>query len=215
MIEMLGVLAIIGVLSVGGIAGYSKAMNKYRINKAIEQITLIAGNVRAFFAPQKNYLGAGCRYFSNSTTCGSSGCQGNTGLRTEKGIVDWENNGCPIIKKAKIFPDEMITVEDGKITAITNPFGFQAELASVGDCKDFDISYHLGDNLEACIELATHDWTAAGVKSIGVTGFGNGCSIGISDSMEQAVDCCSRMNNMSRNYGNNATSYPYITFIFK
>ena len=46
MIEMLGVLAIIGVLSVGGIAGYSKAMMKYRINKTIEQITLIAGNVR-------------------------------------------------------------------------------------------------------------------------------------------------------------------------
>jgi len=55
MIEMLGVLAIIGVLSVGGIAGYSKAMQKYRINKTIEQITLIAGNVRSFFAPQKNY----------------------------------------------------------------------------------------------------------------------------------------------------------------
>ncbi len=55
MIEMLGVLAIVGVLSVGGIAGYSKAMNKYRVNKTIEQITLIAGNVRAFFAPQKNY----------------------------------------------------------------------------------------------------------------------------------------------------------------
>ncbi len=57
MIEMLGVLAIIGVLSVGGIAGYSKAMTKYRINKAIEQITLIAGNVRSFFAPQRNYSG--------------------------------------------------------------------------------------------------------------------------------------------------------------
>ena len=36
MIEMLGVLAIIGVLSVGGIAGYSKAMQKYKINAAIE-----------------------------------------------------------------------------------------------------------------------------------------------------------------------------------
>jgi len=35
MIEMLGVLAIIGVLSVGGIAGYSKAMMKYRINKSL------------------------------------------------------------------------------------------------------------------------------------------------------------------------------------
>ncbi|MBR3501751.1 MAG: hypothetical protein IKO06_02470 [Alphaproteobacteria bacterium] len=57
MIEMLGVLAIIGVLSVGGIAGYSKAMMKYRINKTIEQITLIAGNVRTFFAPQKSYEG--------------------------------------------------------------------------------------------------------------------------------------------------------------
>ena len=36
MIEMLGVLAIIGVLSVGGIAGYSKAMEQYKINKAID-----------------------------------------------------------------------------------------------------------------------------------------------------------------------------------
>ena len=57
MIEMLGVLAIIGVLSVGGIAGYSKAMTKYRINKTIEQITLIAGNIRSFFAPQRSYAG--------------------------------------------------------------------------------------------------------------------------------------------------------------
>lgn len=36
MIEMLGVLAIIGVLSVGGIAGYSKAMLNYKINKSVE-----------------------------------------------------------------------------------------------------------------------------------------------------------------------------------
>lgn len=36
MIEMLGVLAIIAVLSVGGIAGYSKAMEKWKINRAAE-----------------------------------------------------------------------------------------------------------------------------------------------------------------------------------
>ena len=35
MIEMLGVLAIIGVLSVGGIAGYSKAMMNYKLNKSV------------------------------------------------------------------------------------------------------------------------------------------------------------------------------------
>ena len=41
MIEMLGVLAIIGVLSVGGIAGYSKAMMKYKINKMTEEYTML------------------------------------------------------------------------------------------------------------------------------------------------------------------------------
>ena len=41
---MLGVLAIIGVLSVGGIAGYSKAMTKFKVNKAVEEYNmLIAG----------------------------------------------------------------------------------------------------------------------------------------------------------------------------
>ena len=39
MVEMLGVLAIVGVLSVGAIAGYSKAMLKYKLNKQAEQIS--------------------------------------------------------------------------------------------------------------------------------------------------------------------------------
>ncbi len=41
MIEMLGVLAIVAVLSVGGIAGYYKAMNKFKINKLISGYTYI------------------------------------------------------------------------------------------------------------------------------------------------------------------------------
>ncbi|MBQ2811478.1 MAG: type II secretion system protein [Alphaproteobacteria bacterium] len=39
MVEMLGVLAIIGVLSVGGIAGYSKAMFKHKFTKTIDIIS--------------------------------------------------------------------------------------------------------------------------------------------------------------------------------
>ena len=35
MVEMLGVLAIIGVLSIGGIAGYTMAMNRYRANEVL------------------------------------------------------------------------------------------------------------------------------------------------------------------------------------
>ena len=41
MIEMLGVLAIIGILSVGGIAGYSKAMSKFKVNKAIGEYSYL------------------------------------------------------------------------------------------------------------------------------------------------------------------------------
>ena len=39
MIEMLGVLAIVGVLSVGAIAGYQKAMMKYKLNKQAQQLS--------------------------------------------------------------------------------------------------------------------------------------------------------------------------------
>jgi len=41
MVEMLGVLAIIGVLSVGGIAGYTMAMNKYRANEILNTASMM------------------------------------------------------------------------------------------------------------------------------------------------------------------------------
>ena len=41
MVEMLGVLAIIGVLSVGAMSGYAKAMLKYKLNKQTEQLNSI------------------------------------------------------------------------------------------------------------------------------------------------------------------------------
>ena len=42
MVEMLGVLAIIGVLSVGGIAGYTVAMNRYRANQILDMASKLA-----------------------------------------------------------------------------------------------------------------------------------------------------------------------------
>ena len=41
MVEMLGVLAIIGVLSIGGIAGYRMAMNRYQANQIANEINLM------------------------------------------------------------------------------------------------------------------------------------------------------------------------------
>jgi len=134
MIEMLGVLAIIGVLSVGGIAGYSKAMMKYRINKTIEQITLIAGNVRTFFSSQNNY-------------------------------ADLSIN---VIKKAKLVPDEMWNEDK---TSVVNVFGgafYVHPIPVTGQNKKyFGISIYKIPQ-EACIELATYDWSVVSAYAIEV-----------------------------------------------
>lgn len=45
MVEMLGVLAIIGVLSVGAIAGYSKAMMKYKLNNHAQAMNSLLNNI--------------------------------------------------------------------------------------------------------------------------------------------------------------------------
>ena len=58
MIEMLGVLAIVGMLSVGGIAGYSKAMEKFKIDKTINEYSyLIYGMLEHIDDIKKNSIG--------------------------------------------------------------------------------------------------------------------------------------------------------------
>ena len=78
MVEMLGVLAIIGVLSVGAIAGYSKAMMKYKLNKQTEQISSILDYVNIHMDDFKR---------SKTSTAG---------------------NIIPLLKKLNVIPQEMI-----------------------------------------------------------------------------------------------------------
>ena len=73
MIEMLGVLAIIGILSVGGIVGYTKAVEKHKIDQTMQQMNIIVNNMRtaflarggdhpyADFGPDKGMNSAGMR----------------------------------------------------------------------------------------------------------------------------------------------------------
>lgn len=53
MVEMLGVLAIIGVLSIGGIAGYTMAMNRYKANEILNAAQMLS------IAAQSANAGAG------------------------------------------------------------------------------------------------------------------------------------------------------------
>lgn len=57
MIEMLGVLAIVGVLSVGGIAGYSKAMGKYKADQMLNQLAELTMNIRTLYFHQNEFTG--------------------------------------------------------------------------------------------------------------------------------------------------------------
>jgi len=54
MVEMLGVLAIIGVLSVGGITGYKMAMEKNKVNNIIEEQSKAAVIASATFLENPN-----------------------------------------------------------------------------------------------------------------------------------------------------------------
>ena len=59
MVEMLGVLAIIGVLSAAGLAGYSKAMEKHKTNQLKSQIQMIVTNLITTFQNEHDYSALG------------------------------------------------------------------------------------------------------------------------------------------------------------
>ena len=150
MIEMLGVLAIIGVLSVGGIAGYSKAMMQFKINKTIEQITMIAHNVRTVFINELTYDGLG--YIGDK-----SKAQNLLNL----GIIT-----------ADMFDNDGIIGNDNAPTYVVNPFngGVWINVNDPGEKeKKFVISYG-GLTSEVCTELATKDWNILEVSSLFING---------------------------------------------
>ena len=148
MIEMLGVLAIIGVLSIGGIAGYSNAMKKYKINKAVEEITHLSQNIRRLYANQKSYLGIECN--------------GNN-----------EDEGCKIIKKANLAPEEMYQNQQNQ-NLIYDPWGNEVSIwvddkyASGSDNKAFIIYFDMYNKQDICIELMSQDWSSLdGLVAVG------------------------------------------------
>ena len=136
MIEMLGVLAIIGVLSVGGIAGYSKAMMKFKTNKTIDQIAMTVTNIRTLYAQQNTYNGL--------TTANS----------IKMGVVD----------DAMVSGTSLINPFGGFVTISTDKSGAKGEAntntSGTGDATyagAFLISFG-GLPREACIAIATNDW---------------------------------------------------------
>lgn len=135
MIEMLGVLAIIGVLSVGGIAGYSKAMMKYKVNRSMDEITQIATNIRTLFGGQRNYSALTAPVVRDAKL-----------VPGEMGLID-----------AAADADAAMEFE--------NPWGGTFTITVVAKTdNDSDKAFMIESKdipTEACIELAVIDWGAA------------------------------------------------------
>lgn len=144
MIEMLGVLAIIGVLSVGGIAGYTKAMNKYRTNKVIDQVTMIVTNIRTLYAMQRNYDG-----LTTATALNMGVIPDELGSTANALQYGNPYNGSVVIANEK-----------------------SGQEGSDGKNRAFSVAVN-GLTREACVALATGDWGSghsAGLIAIKVAG---------------------------------------------
>ena len=147
MIEMLGVLAIIGVLSVGGIAGYSKAMNKFKTNKVADNVSMIVTNIRTLYAQQKTYDGL------------------NNVSAVQMGVVPDE-----------LITATPTKADDGLQNAFlgTVVIGATAVKGLDGEATGANRGFFLAMNgltKEACVTLATNDWGSgysAGLVGISV-----------------------------------------------
>ena len=172
MIEMLGVLAIIGVLSVGGIAGYSKAMAKFRANKTIDQVSHIVANVRILFGSQKTYHDLG-----------------------ENDATTYD-----IVTKAALLPDDMKTGSNGTMDDFTNAYSGSVVLKYsqrfANEAADYDGKMSKAFTIElgsipqsACVDLASQDWNSS--SGTGLIAF----AVNNSDGVDAAYqDSCTSTN---------------------
>ena len=114
MVEMLGVLAIIGVLSVGAMSGYAKAMLKYKLNKQSEQINYLFSSILSY--------GSKFGYVSSTT-----------GGYAEQSLI-------PILKKLNIIPKDMY-IEDND-TAVTDALNNHISINSAHE-PQFSYQYYI------------------------------------------------------------------------
>ena len=137
MVEMLGVLAIIGVLSIGGIAGYTMAMNRYRANEIIDMGNKYASLV--FAANQTKLARTGVGYDKYSGGSGTVPSVKDLGLTTTSGVTGSALPGGGKISVTAI-DDDGVTVEMEFPTKGVCSAGANT-LAITDDCSDNKISH--------------------------------------------------------------------------
>ena len=149
MVEMLGVLAIIGVLSVGGIAGYSKAMAKFKLSKAMDQVSNVVTNIRTLYSGQPNYSGLTTKI---AIQMGAIGAEMLSGAKTTSA------------SKAYNAFNGQVGVAAAAVNSVAN-MGFTVTFTGLGK--------------EACVALSTADWGSGSGSGLVSVAAGTGAGTGV------------------------------------
>ena len=144
MVEMIGVLAIIMVLSMIGIFMFAKGMAKQKSNKVLNQVAMIQNNLNEFYTNNRTFKGL------NATG----------GDATESGF------------ELGIFPEDTTKACGGTYTegCVQHAWGGAIKLKAVkdGDVEDGAVEIVLEDlSDEATISISTAQWN---VNNISING---------------------------------------------
>lgn len=148
MIEMLGVLAIIGVLSVGGIAGYTKAMYRLKMNKTIDIVNRIFHELEELSSHRFNNEDD-VRMFSSTSNSQYGLADYLETLREICNGVD-RNQGtgrCPL--------------PIGEISASLYTYD-HIQYGTMGNFEaDFYVTFSGGNRIKQCVDFLSYDWVHA------------------------------------------------------
>ena len=136
MIEMLGVLAIIAVLSVGGIAGYSKAMEKFKVNKLLDEYTMLLYGL----------LGNASEFRSQSWA----------DSRTQVGLIDYAQAASLVPETWKKVNDTRMTDSQGNVILLfsrSNRLVMDIYIGGVVNENTGTMTYSTGYSASVCREL--------------------------------------------------------------
>ncbi|MGN0919393.1 MAG: Tfp pilus assembly protein FimT/FimU [Alphaproteobacteria bacterium] len=142
MVEMLGVLAVMGVLSVGGVAMYTTAMNKYRANELLNEASKRAVMVAGQLLVNPNAPSMSLAQFGDNTVGGAT--FGDTAT-IENGRIVLELTGVedPICAQMKAAAGGNSAVA---ISESCSKLAFNADMSAVDFVFDGDDLPCVGDN---------------------------------------------------------------------
>jgi Tfp pilus assembly protein PilE len=104
MIEMLGVLAIVGVLSVGGLAGYSMAIERHKINETTSQIDQLILDIADLYVDEESYASLDNDVIADARLLPETMISGSTITNSFNGLIEFKgtDSGYAVIYN---FPD--------------------------------------------------------------------------------------------------------------